>query len=364
MRTTSIILLFGLLLTGGVTYYGGRFVQRTPALEEEGGLRLTGVIAAKEVIVAALVTGRIRDLAVDEGYWVTAGQAICDLEPREIEAEIRSHRARVDQLTSRVSQSEEVLRLETERTRTQFTKAEAELQVAVTEKERGLSEQRQIDADLARLAEMLEEGIISRQEWERAQTRKDVSLAWIRSLEDRIRAAQAGLEMARANAGQVRVASMDVEQTHAQLEQETAVVSGLEARLSYTKILAPISGMVSVRVASVGEVIRAGDPIVTIVNLDDVWVRTDLEESYINRVRIGQTLKVRLATSEEIPGTVTFISPEAEFATQRDVNRVKRDVRTFAIKVRLPNDSRKVHPGMTAYVLIPPDESQAGQGQP
>lgn len=364
MRTTSIILLLGLLLTGGVTYYGGRFIRLAPALEEEGGLRLTGVIVAKDVIVAAQVTGRIRELTVDEGSWVTAGQAICDLEPREIEAEIRSHRARVDQLTSRVSQSEEVLSLERDRTRTQLAKAEAELQVAVAEKERGLSEQRQIEADLARLAEMLEEGIISRQEWERAQTRKDVSLARIRSLEDRIRAAEAELEMARANAGQVRVASMDVEQTRAQLEQETAVVTGLEARLSYTKILAPINGMVSVRVASAGEVTRAGDPIVTIVDLDDVWVRTDLEESYINRVRIGQTFNVRLATGEEIPGTVTFISPEAEFATQRDVNRVKRDVRTFAIKVRVQNQSRNVHPGMTAYVLIPPDESQAGRDRP
>ena len=353
MRTASIILLLGLLLTGGITYYGGRFVPFQAVVEEEGVLRLTGVVAANEVIVAAQITGRIRNLVVDEGSRVTAGHPVCDLEPREIEAEIRSHRAFVAQLTSRVAQSEEILRLERERTRTQLTKAEAELQVAIAEKERALSEQRQIESDLRRLAEMLEEGIISRQEWEREQTRKDVSRAWIRSLKDRIRAAQAELELARANAGQVRVASMDVEQTRSRLDQETAVVSGLEARLSYTKIVAPIDGMVSLRVASAGEVIRAGDPIVTIVDLDNIWVRTDLEESYINRVRIGQALNVRLTTGEELTGTVTFISPEAEFATQRDVNRVRRDVRTFAIKVRVPNEDRKVHPGMTAYVLFP-----------
>ena len=355
--------MLGLLLTGGVTYYGGRLIY-APSVAPEETLRLTGVVAADDVIVAAQVTGRIRNLLVAEGSWIAAGDPICDLAPEEIEAEIRSHRARIVQLTSRVAQSEEVLRLERERTRTHLTKAEAELQVALAEKERAVSEQQQIDSDLKRLAEMLEEGIIARQQWEREQTRRDVANAWSRSLDDRIRAAQAELELARANAGQVRVASMDVEQTRSQLEQEEAVIAGLQTRLGYTQIVAPITGIVSVRVASAGEVVRAGDPIVTMVDLDDIWVRTVLEESYMNRVHIGQTLEVRLASDQDLEGTVTFISPEAEFATQRDVNRIKRDVRTFGIKVRVANPDRKVHPGMTAYVSLPPNNDATDTNKP
>jgi hypothetical protein len=61
---------------------------------------------------------------------------------------------------------------------------------------------------------------------------------------------------------------------------------------------------------------------------------------------------------------VTFISPEAEFATQRDVNRIKRDVRTFGFKVRVDNPDRKVHPGMTAYVFLPPDNGGPETNQP
>ena len=356
-------MVLGLLLTGGVTYYGGRLIY-APAVQPEEMLRLTGVVAADDVIVAAQVTGRIRNLLVQEGSWIEGGDPICDLAPEEIEAEIRSHRARIAQLTSRVAQSEEVLRLEGERTRTHVTKAEAELQVALAEKERAVAEQQQIDSDLKRLAEMLEEGIIARQQWEQEQTRHDVALGWVRSLDDRIRAAQAELEMARANAGQVRVASMDVEQTRSQLKQEEAVIAGLETRLGYTQIAAPISGIVSVRIASPGEVVRAGDPIVTMVDLDDIWVRTVLEESYMNRVHIGQTLDVRLASDADLKGTVTFISPEAKFATQRDVNRIKRDVRTFGIKVRVGNPDRKVHPGMTAYVFLPPGGGGPETNQP
>jgi hypothetical protein len=77
-----------------------------------------------------------------------------------------------------------------------------------------------------------------------------------------------------------------------------------------------------------------------------------VEETYVNRVVIGQTLPVSLVTGETIEGKVIFVAPEAEFATQRDVNRAKRDIRTFGIKVALANAERRLHPGMTAHVLL------------
>jgi len=106
------------------------------------------------------------------------------------------------------------------------------------------------------------------------------------------------------------------------------------------------------RVASLGEVIAAGDPVVTFVDLDHVWVRADVPESLVTQVKVGQSLEAALASGERLQGQVTFVSPEAEFATERDVSRVMRDVRTFAIKVAVPNADHRVHPGMTAYVYL------------
>ena len=94
-------------------------------------------------------------------------------------------------------------------------------------------------------------------------------------------------------------------------------------------------------------------PIVTLINPDDLWVRADIEETYIDRVRIGDTLTVRLPSGEEREGTVFYRGVEAAFATQRDVSRTKRDIKTFEIRLRVDNSDRRLAVGMTAYVILP-----------
>jgi Barrel-sandwich domain of CusB or HlyD membrane-fusion len=86
-------------------------------------------------------------------------------------------------------------------------------------------------------------------------------------------------------------------------------------RLAYTEIHAPIAGIVDVRAARPGEVVSPGQPIVTLVNPDDLWVRADVEETYIDRVRIGDHLTVRLPSGEERQGTVFYRGVDAGFAT-------------------------------------------------
>jgi len=79
-----------------------------------------------------------------------------------------------------------------------------------------------------------------------------------------------------------------------------------DVRLRYTEIHAPIDGIVDVRAARVGEVVNPGQPIVTLINPDDLWVRADVEESYIDRVRIGDTMTVRLPSGAELQGKVFY----------------------------------------------------------
>jgi HlyD family secretion protein len=96
-----------------------------------------------------------------------------------------------------------------------------------------------------------------------------------------------------------------------------------------------------------------GQPVVTLVNPDDLWVRANVEETYIDRVRVGDKLKVRLPSGDVREGTVFYRGVEAAFATQRDVSRTKRDIKTFEIRLRLDNSDRRLAVGMTAYVELP-----------
>jgi HlyD family secretion protein len=73
----------------------------------------------------------------------------------------------------------------------------------------------------------------------------------------------------------------------------------------------------------------------------------------VERVRVGDTLTVRLPSGEERPGKVFYRSADAGFATQRDVSRTKRDIKTFEIRLRVDNKDRRLAVGMTAYVLLP-----------
>jgi HlyD family secretion protein len=92
---------------------------------------------------------------------------------------------------------------------------------------------------------------------------------------------------------------------------------------------------------------------VTLVNPDDLWVRADVEETYIDRVKIGDTFTVRFPSGLERPGVVFYRGVDAGYATQRDVSRTKRDIKTFELRLRVDNADRRMALGMTAYVALP-----------
>jgi multidrug resistance efflux pump len=124
-------------------------------------------------------------------------------------------------------------------------------------------------------------------------------------------------------------------------------------QLGYTEIHAPTNGIVDTRAALQGEVVNPGQGIVTLINPDNLWVRADVEETYIDRIRLGDKFMVRLPSGATRQGTVFYRSVDADYATQRDVSRTKRDIKTFEIRLRCDNSDRSLAVGMTAYVLLP-----------
>ena len=97
--------------------------------------------------------------------------------------------------------------------------------------------------------------------------------------------------------------------------------------------------------------VNPGQAIVTLIDPDDLWVRADVEESYIDRIHLGDEMTVRLPSGAEREGTVFYRGVDADYATQRDVSRTKRDIKTFEIRLRCDNADRSLAVGMTAYVI-------------
>jgi len=206
---------------------------------------------------------------------------------------------------------------------------------------------------LDRAERMSKEGVVAQQELDQARTGYQVAQSKIDSLVKQIDAQRAAVELTRSNADQVAVRRNQLEANQQQQAAAAAQHAKAGVRLGYTELRAPIDGVIDVRAARIGEVVTPGQPVVTLINPDDLWVRANVEETYIDRVRVGDKMKVRLPSGEEREGTVFYRGVEAAFATQRDVSRTKRDIKTFEIRLRVDNKDRRLAVGMTAYVDLP-----------
>jgi HlyD family secretion protein len=326
------------------------YVFTTP---ESNELRFTGIIMGNDYIASPLVQGRLQRLLVDEGSSVKKGELIAEIDPEELQAARNAAAANIGTFQARLKQSDDTLKMSDQQTEAALRQAEAAHTAAKAQLEQAQATLKLNKVTYERDEGLFRGGVLTAQERDTAEQTYVGSQANVKALEDQVRSAEAQVGVAKANRQQVEVQQADIAATRAQLAQAVAQKNQAQTQLGYTKVYAPADGIVSVRVARQGETVQPGGPIVTILDIDHLWVQTDVEETYIDQITFGQKLKVLLPSGNEIEGTVFFKGVEADFATQRDVSRTKRDIKTFEIKVAIPNVERRLFTGMTAYVLLP-----------
>jgi multidrug resistance efflux pump len=344
------IFLLVLFVIAGVIYY-----FTTPRGNE---IQLTGIVTGNEVIVSPQVAGRLQTLLVDEGSQVKAGELIAEIDPRDEEAAVKAAEDNIHTLQARLAQSTETRSLNDAQTSASLQQAQAALTATNAQLEQARATLWQTGETYKRQKSLADQGVVPLQARDDADAAHRVAEANVKAAEDQVRASQAQVRVAEANRKQVIVQESDMAATRAQLAQGIEQKNQAAIQVIYTKIYAPNDGIVSVRVARQGEMVVQGGPIVTVLDMDHLWVQADVEESYADQIAFGQKLKVRLPSGNELEGTVFFKGVESTFATQRDVSRTKRDVKTFAIKVSIPNTDRRLFAGMTAYVILPPALNQ------
>jgi multidrug resistance efflux pump len=342
-------ILLGVIAAIALAYY---FIS-TPSNRD---LVLIGTVDSNQVIVSPQVQGRIAKLLVDEGTQVKAGDLIAILDPSELEAEQRAAAATIASLRYKVAETQHTEEATKGSTSSDVTNARARLQVAKSNLAQAQATLDRTASDSRRTMELAKQGVASEQESVQAENNLKAAQATVQAWKDQVNSAQADIDSAIARTHQATAAQSTVASTRGQLENAQAQLKEAEVRLGYTKIYAPVTGTVSVRAAREGEVLSPGQPIVTIVDLSDTWVRAAIPETASDHIGLGDTLRVRFPGGTLTSGKVFFKSAEADFATQRDVGRRKRDIRTIVLKVRIDNPKGAYVPGMTAEVLVSPDQ--------
>jgi HlyD family secretion protein len=351
IRRFAILFVLAGLIIGGVYLY------RT--LTQSGELVVTGIVTTHEVNVSPMIQGRLNRLLVREGDTVKAGDLLALIDPQELQAD-RSFYIHAEQgAAAQVEQEKASLVYQETLIRDQVRQAEAALSTAEAQAKEITSELELNRINYDRAQNLYQKQVASKQALDEAKTAYEAGKARSESLVKQVEAQRAAVAVAHANENQIAVRLKELDASRTQLQAAGAQKSKAEVRLGYAEIRAPIGGIVSVLAVRQGEVLTVSQPVLTLIDPDDLWVRADIEETYADRIRPGDRFPVRLPSGEMREGTVFYRAVDADFATQRDVSRSKRDIKTFELRLRVDNKDRRLWPGLTAYVLFPFTETVA-----
>jgi membrane fusion protein YbhG len=354
---------------------------------------LSGRIEGDESAVASKTSGRILEIRFREGDSVNSGDTIAILDDEQIraredqahaavsDAEARARAARQQILVLREQLRQSQLQVEQARIDAagRVRQAEAELTVAQSELAKQEAAYRLAAFDKEAYGKLAETGAVSERRGREAVSNADQQAAAVAAAKRRVESARGAVTVAKANlenpgiraagAGaiqkQINQQEEEVSSAMAKTEQARAQLEEAQASRKDLTITAPFSGTVTTRSAEPGEVVTAGTAIVTLLDLNNVYLRGYVPEGQIGNVKIGQAGRVYLDSNPNQPleATVSRIDPEATFTPENTYFRDERVKQVVGIKLQLKAADGRAKPGMPAdgEILIKGDTWPQGQ---
>ena len=302
-----------------------------------GGDRIdaSGTVEATDADLGFNAPGRLAEIRVREGDEVEAGVVLARLDAGELEARKAAAEAQAEAARAALAELEAGARSE------EVAQARAALRGA----EQQLEDARR-DRDRAR--NLFDGGAISREAMDKAETRAEVAEASVDQAREQLRALETGPREERIRAQRAAVAAAE------------ASVRQMSAALENMVIEAPFGGLVTIRHRDPGETVQPGQPVITLLDPDDRWVRIYVAEDRVGAVQIGQQAVITSDTypEREYGGRVVFIAREAEFTPRNVQTREDRVKLVYAVRVEITGDPDYVlKPGTPADVRLLSDSS-------
>jgi HlyD family secretion protein len=320
-RTRKILAIAALLtLVLLATVWRTQLLALLQTKDEANVLSLSGNIEAHESVLGfKTVQSRIVELPVHEGQWVSKGTVLAVVD----DADYRQQMAIAESNLA-------VQKQQLEAARQNLYTAERTLQV-------DQAEVRQRQLDRQRALDLQQQGFTSKATLDQADTALKQASAVLQRDQSLQTAAARAIDVAKAS-----------------VHSGEAAVALARIVLSYTTLRAPFDGVVNVQQAEVGEIVVPGTPILTLADLDHVWLRAYLNESDLGRVRIGQEVSVSNDSdpNRRYQGRISFISEKAEFTPKSVETHAERVNLVYRIKIDIANPEHELVPGMPADARI------------
>ena len=342
------------VMVGAVVVLAASTAMRCRSQASHASTRASGYVEATEVRVAPEVGGRILEIAVREGDRISAGAAIARLDDTDTRIALQRAQAERDQAAAQ-------LRLLLAGARSEDVRqAAAQLESAHAEVRASEAELQSAREDLARFEALLASNAGSRKQRDDAATRVAVGEARVKAARERARSSAEALARLKAGARAEEIAA-----GRARVAVVEAQIASLAKSQKDAMLTSPVSGFVTAKLADAGEVIGPATPIVTITDLDHAWANVYVDEPLVPQLRLGQSVTLATDAGHRIQGTVTFISPKAEFTPRNVQTAEERTKLVYRIKVTTDNRDGILKPGMPVEAEITPasPKDDSGKGQ-
>ena len=292
--------------------------------------------------VAPEVGGRVTELAVGEGDRVQVGAVIARLDTADTQLAIQRAKADREQAAAGLRLLQAGARPE------EIRQAAAEVQTAEADSNAAEAELQSATADLERFEALLKSNSGSQKQRDDAATRRAVAAARLAASRQRARAA--GEALARLKAG-ARVD--EIAAARAKVAAADAQMSALEKDLADAVLTSPVAGIVTLKLIDAGEVVAPRTPVVVVTDLDRAWANVYVDEPVVPRLKLGQKMVLITDAGHRLDGTITFISPKAEFTPRNVQTAEERSRLVYRIKVTTDNREGILKSGMPVEAELP-----------
>ena len=315
-KTIRTWVLRALLLAAvaGLAYLGWRQLQ--PDALPAGFAGSNGRIEAVEIDIASKLPGRIAEILVDEGDFVSAGQLLARMDTAALQAQLREAEAALRQARIEVATANSLVR-----------QREAERQAALAVVAQRQAERDAAQKRLARTEELAARGNTPLQTLDDDRARFEAARAAVAAAEAQVAAAEAAIGLAQSQ----------VVGAEAAVEAVTATMERVRVDLDDADLRAPRDGRVQYRVAQQGEVLAAGGKVLNLVDLGDVYMTFFLPTAAAGRVALGAQARIVLDAAPQyvIPAQVTYVADVAQFTPKTVETAEERQKLTFRIKAQI-----------------------------
>lgn len=324
-----VLVVLPLLLIAGLAAIAATWWSRRQS-PDAGELTSSGTVEATEARLGFQSGGRILAVNVREGDRVQRGAVLATLDTSELDTRRRQAAARVDSMNAVLRELLSGSRQE------EIGQAAAAVDAA---RER-LADARR---DLERNQTLYKGGAISQEILQKSTVATNVASAQLDQAQEQYRMVQRGPRTER------------IEAQRAQVAEAQAALGTVDAALANARAIAPMDGIVTIRHHEPNETVAPGQPVVTLIDPNDRWVRVYVPEDRLGSVHLGALATIASDTyrGKSYQGRVVYISPEAEF-TPKNVQTAEERVRlVYAVKVRIENDPKmELKPGMPVDVKL------------